>query len=159
MGGALLDVAQVIAVVGAGLMAGLFFAFSVMVMPALRRQSVKRGMTVMQAINATANTPLFGAVFLLPGVACVVVAAGAVADQEDPGAGLSLVGALAYLGGVIVLTFVYHVPRNNRLDKTSPAAEGAPDFWRTYLSEWTVMNHVRLAPALISAVTLYLGGS
>lgn len=159
MEGAVLDVARVIAVVGAGLTAGLFFAFSVMVMPALRRQSVKRGMAVMQAINATANTPLFGAVFLLPGVACLVVAAAALADQDDPGAGLSLVGALAYLGGVIVLTLVYHVPRNNRLDKTTPGAEGAPAFWATYLSEWTVMNHVRLALALISAVTLYLGAT
>lgn len=159
MDGAVLDVARVIAVVGAGLMAGLFFAFSVMVMPALRRQSVKRGMMVMQAINATANTPLFGAVFLLPGVACLVVAATALADQDDPGAGLSLVGALAYLAGVIVLTIVYHVPRNNRLGKLTPGAEGAPEFWATYLSEWTVMNHVRLVLALVSTVTLYLGAT
>lgn len=159
MDGALLDVARAVAVAGTGLMAGVFFAFSVMVMPALRRQPAKRGIRIMQAINATANTPLFGVVFVLPGLACIVVAIGAFADQADAGAGLSLVGALSYLVGAIGLTLVYHVPRNNRLDAVDPDDPTAAQAWMRYLGEWVPMNHVRTAASLIASVTLYLGST
>lgn len=98
-------------------------------------------------------------VFLLPAVACLVVAGFALGDQGDPGAGLSLVGALAYLGGGVVLTVAYHVPRNNRLDRLTPTDPAAAEVWGRYLSEWSGMNHVRTAASVVSAVTLYLGTS
>lgn len=47
------------AVLGCGLMAGLFFAFSVCVMKALSQLAPEKGMAAMQAINVAILNPLF----------------------------------------------------------------------------------------------------
>lgn len=155
----LLAVAEVVAGVGAAVWAGVFAAFSVMVMPALRRQSAHRGLAVMQAINRTASSPLFGLAFLLPALACAVVVLAAFTEQDDAGAALSLVGGLVYLAGAFVVTMAHHVPRNTRLSRLAPDDPTAAEAWRTYLSEWTGMNHVRAAAALAAAVLLVLGAT
>jgi len=152
-------VAEVIAAVGSGLVAGVFLAFSAMVMPSLRRQSAKRGIGVMQSINVAAITPAFLLPFVGTGLACVVVLVAAVSDQSDPGAGLTLVGALCYLFGSLVVTGVYHVPRNNRLAALKASDPAAQAYWTSYLQEWTAMNHVRTVATLAAAVTLVLGAS
>lgn len=153
------QVAEVFAAVGSGLVAGVFLAFSVLVMPSLRRQSAKRGIGVMQAINTAAITPAFLVPFVGTGLACVVVLVAAVSDQSDPGAGLTLVGALCYLFGGLVVTGVYHVPRNNRLAELKASDPVAQAYWTSYLQQWTSMNHVRTVAALAAAVTLVLGAS
>ena len=61
----------------------------------------------------------------------------------------------------LALTGAYHVPRNNPLARVDPqSAEGAR-IWRTYLVEWTRMNHVRtvvgLAASALLAVALQAG--
>ena len=48
---------------GAGLMAGLFFAFSISVMRALSRIPPPAGIAAMQAINIVILNPVFGIVF------------------------------------------------------------------------------------------------
>jgi uncharacterized membrane protein len=53
-----------ICAIGCGLIAGVFFAFSVSVMIALRRISAPCGIAAMQAINVAIINPLFLGVFL-----------------------------------------------------------------------------------------------
>ena len=48
-----------VAAVGSGLVAGVFFAFSSFVMPALRRLPDEQGISAMQSINKAAPTPVF----------------------------------------------------------------------------------------------------
>jgi len=59
-----------IAAVGAGLSAGVFFAFSTFVMKALGRLPDTEGISAMQAINKAAPTPAFMAALF--GTAAVV---------------------------------------------------------------------------------------
>ena len=66
----------------------------------------------------------------------------------------SLVGAGLYLS-VIVLTGVYHVPRNNELAKLEPNSAAAAKVWAVYLVRWTAWNHLR-AFACIAASILVL---
>ena len=58
------SVALVLAIMGSGLMAGLFFAFSTAVMAALARLPAAQGADAMNAINVVIVNPLFLAVYM-----------------------------------------------------------------------------------------------
>ena len=62
-----------VAALGCGLMAGLFFAFSVSVMKALARLSSAEGIAAMQSINVAIINPVFVAAFF--GTAAALAAA------------------------------------------------------------------------------------
>ncbi|MEU7525661.1 anthrone oxygenase family protein [Saccharothrix sp. NPDC042600] len=129
----------IIAAVGCGLMAGVFFAFSAMVMPGLRRAAPAEGLAAMRAINVAVLNPVFLTAFL--GTAAVSVAA------AFGGTVAGWVGAALYVLGGIVLTAAYHVPRNNALEQ-----HGTTEYWARYLREWVPANHVRAITCLGAAV-------
>jgi uncharacterized membrane protein len=155
MEGWLLNLTRVGAV-GSGLMAGLFFVFSVAIMPALDRLGHPGGMRAMQAINADIQNPLFLLVFLGSGVAGAALAVSAAWTWDQPGAGYRLAGGLLIALGSLVLTVVYHVPRNDALDAVDAASSGAADEWARYVREWVPWNHVRAAASTASSIALLL---
>src|SRR2546422_10143662 len=55
----MINVLTFVAVLGSGLAAGVFFAFSSFVMPGLRRLPAPQGIRAMQSINITAVRPPF----------------------------------------------------------------------------------------------------
>jgi len=120
------DVLAVVAAVGAGVMGGVFFAFSVFVMRALDRLPTLQAVAAMRAINVTVITPLFLLDFvgtaLLSVAVLVVVATGGFAGSAPLGAA---------------------------------SAEGV-DYWPTYRRQWTLANHVRTAAGIVAALLLAL---
>lgn len=150
-----------VALLGAGLVAGVFFAFSTFVMAALRRLPAPQGITAMQSINVTVLTPLFMLALFGTALVCVALAVLALIHRGDPGAALVFVGAVAYLLGAILTTAAYHVPRNLALDDVDANAGDAPRRWSVYFTEWTRMNHVRtigsLAACTCFAISLRIG--
>ena len=62
-----------VAALGCGLIAGVFFAFSSFVMKALARLQPAQGVGAMQAINVAAVTPAFMAALFGIAVACGVL--------------------------------------------------------------------------------------
>lgn len=75
--GILLPVLTFLAALGAGLTAGLLFAFSAFVMDALARLPPEQGIAAMQSINVAVLNPLFFTVFFGTAVLCVVLAVAA----------------------------------------------------------------------------------
>jgi uncharacterized membrane protein len=140
--GGYLRVLTMVAVVGAGVVGGVFFAFSTFVMPALRRLPSSQGMAAMQSINRAAPTPLFMLVLLGTGALSVALIVIAIGRLDEPRTAWVLAGAVVYLV-CIVLTIVYHVPHNNRLDAVDASAAGAGEVWLEYFRGWTAWNHVR----------------
>jgi uncharacterized membrane protein len=140
------------AAVTSGLVAGVFFAFSTFVMPALRRLPAPQGIAAMQSINVTVITPLFMLALFGTTIVCVVLAVIALAHWHEAGAGLVLAGAISYVLGTTVITMAYHVPRNNALDRVDPNASDAPAPWSAFFTEWTHMNHVRTVAALAACI-------
>jgi uncharacterized membrane protein len=132
---------------GCALVGGVFFAFSSFVMPALARLRPPDGIAAMQAINVTAETPVFMAAFVGTAVACVGLIAVSIADRS----GYLLAGALLYLVGGFGITAGYHVPRNNALARVDPGTAEAERDWTRYLREWCAANHVRAVAALAAA--------
>lgn len=152
----LLFVLTLAATIGSGLMAGLFFIFSVGVMRALARLPVHEGMAVMQTINITIINPAFLIVFLGTTTACTSILFFTFGQWNDPGAIYAFVGGLLYLIGSLLITAVYHVPRNNALASATPTTPNSASLWANYLSSWTVGNHVRTIMTLAAMIAFAL---
>lgn len=147
-----------LATVGSGVAAGVFYAFSTYVMPALARLPASQGIATMNAINVAAPRP-----FTIAQAGTAAISLGAVVAvllDWDAAYGWYVIAAAAiYVLSVVVLTGGYHVPRNNELARYESADRGGAEVWSRYLREWTAMNHLRaLAPAVacgLDAAALY----
>ena len=135
----------IFAATGSGLVGGIFFAFSTFVMRALGCLDARSAIRAMQAINREAPTPMF--MVSLFGTALLSLRLGrqALSQLESRQARYELAGAALYLT-TVVLTMVYHVPRNEALGRVDPDGATAAEVWAQYLPSWTTANHI--APAL-----------
>lgn len=143
-----------VAALGCGLNAGVFFAFSSFVMKALARLPAAHGIAAMQSINVVAVTPSFMTALFGTAAASVALAVWALADWDDSFGPYLLLGSAVYLLATIGPTITYHVPRNDALAKVEPCAAEAPGRWTRYLAQWTRWNHLRAAGALAAAAAL-----
>jgi uncharacterized membrane protein len=146
------------ATIGCGLMAGLFFAFSLSVMPGLRQRPSAEGMVAMQAINQAILNPIFLGVFLATALLSLAVLVTALMQWSEAAA-YCATGAAAYLGGGLLVTMAINVPMNNALARTTPTHPDAARLWDQYLTRWTMWNHVRLVASLAAAIALIFGMS
>jgi uncharacterized membrane protein len=137
-----------VSALGCGLMAGVFFAFSVFVMQALGRLPAAQGIAAMQSVNVAAITPLFMLALFGTAASCAVLAIASLSRWNEPGAVYMLAGSVLYLAGAVLVTIVFNVPRNDALAAVAPeSAEGAR-LWMGYLAGWTAWNHVRTVASL-----------
>lgn len=144
------------ALVGAGLNAGVFFSFSTFTTRGLGRLAPAAGAAAMQEINREAPKPplmllMFGTAAV--SVALMIQAAG---NMDDGASVYQMIAGGLFLVGVIFMTGIYHVPRNNRLDRFDATSPEGSAYWATYLREWVRMNHVRTIAPLAAAVLLSL---
>ncbi len=146
-------VVPVFAAVAVGLFAGLFFAFSVSVMPGLGRAGDRVMIEAMQGVNVAVLNPCFAVVFIgapVAVLACVVLYASVGAMAAAVWSGV----ALACLCAVLVVTFAVNVPRNDALERAGPAERiGDPAAVRgAFESVWVRWNHLRTVLSLVALV-------
>ena len=89
----LLFALTLVAALGCGLVAGVFFAFSSFVMKALARLPAGEGIAAMQSINVVVLNPWFMMVFLGTGGASILALIAAVWRWNEAGAVYLFVGA------------------------------------------------------------------
>jgi uncharacterized membrane protein len=152
----LIRVLTLMTAVGAGLMAGFFFAFSTCVMKALARLPPAQGIAAMQSINVTVINPVFLSAFFGTAVACAILTIFSLLAWQRPGSHFLLVGSLLYLFGTILVTMLCNVPRNERLAAVEPTSTEGSRLWIDYANEWTAWNHVRTAASIVAATALIL---
>jgi uncharacterized membrane protein len=144
-----------IAAMGSGVMAGLFFIFSVCIMAALGRLAPASGIAAMQSINVTIINGMFLSVFMGTAVISVLLIVGWFFSWAPSGGVFVLAASLVYLVGIIGVTMVFNVPMNDALAAVRPdSAEGAT-LWQDYLQRWTMWNHVRSVAGL-GALALFI---
>ena len=97
-------------------------------------------------------TALFGT-----GALCVAVIVAGLAGLDEGYGGWLVAGGVLYLAGSIVVTMLYHVPRNNALAVVDPSTPEAARLWERYLHEWTRGNHARAAAGIAAAALLVIG--
>lgn len=152
---------KLIAALGCGLIAGVFFAFSTFVMKALAQQPPAQGIAAMQSINITVINPWFMTAFLGTSVACLMLMVLSLLKWQQPGTAYLIVGSLLYLIGTLGVTIGFNVPLNEALAIAKPDTLEGANLWAKYLTDWTVWNHVRTIAALAAATlfTLAIGRS
>ncbi|WP_128377794.1 DUF1772 domain-containing protein [Streptomyces cavernae] len=148
-------VLTMLGVLGTGLVAGVFCAFSTFVMRGLASLPPARGVATMNAINVAALKPPFMIVFVGSAVLCSVLAVITFVVLPAEGSVELLLGSALYLFGTFGLTILANVPRNEALLKLDPGTAEAAAYWPAYVREWTMWNHVRgvaSAAAMVSYV-------
>lgn len=144
------------AALGAGLIAGLFFAFSVSVMTALSRLPPAAGISAMQSINVAILNPVFFAAFFGTAAVSAILAIAAIIQWGASGAAYLLAGGLLYLVGGLLVTVVFNVPMNKALAAVGPDSVEGTTLWRRYLSNWTAWNHARTVACLAAAASFLI---
>lgn len=153
----LFTIVTVLCTLGAGLTAGIFYAFSTFVMAALGRLPPPEGIAAMNAINITVINPWFMAVFMGTPLLCVVAAILALLNWSTPGSATILIAAILYVAGSFLVTMIFNVPLNNALAAVSPASAEGAALWTRYLTDWTFWNHVRTAVPLAATAMFIVG--
>lgn len=144
----MIDILTVLAAVGAGVIGGLLFAFSNVVMRSLDEESPEAAVRLMNRINVVIVNPLFILVFAGTAVLAAVTLVLSVVQDGD-GRGFRVAGACCYLVGVIGVTAVFHIPRNNALATAKDSELSLA--WTSFSGPWTRGNHLRAMAAVASA--------
>ena len=122
---------------GCGLIAGVFFAFSAFVMPALARVPPAQGIAAMRSINVAALKWPFMAAFFGTAASCALLAVGSLFWRQDHFDSYLFIGGGIYLVGAVLVTVLFNVPRNEKLiGVRSDSVEGT-ELWSRYVAEWT----------------------
>lgn len=126
-----------------GLLAGIYLAFLVAVMPALHGQPDDVYVRVMNRINVVIVNPVFLAIFL----GAPALAAAILWWHRNPIA----VGALAAAAVALLITVLANVPLNDAL-----AATGNREAFET---PWLIWHAIRTTSAIAALVLLSLPGA
>ncbi|WP_449486279.1 anthrone oxygenase family protein [Streptomyces avidinii] len=145
-----MDIARLAALVAAtlttGLIAGLFFAFDVSVMPALKRSDDRTLISVMQRVN----TSIINGWFMLAFLGALLFTALALALHLPAGEHAALpplTGALVAYVLALAVTGRVNIPLNNALEAAGPVeliAEPAA-VRRAFETKWVPANRWRTA--------------
>ncbi|WP_305784771.1 anthrone oxygenase family protein [Symbioplanes lichenis] len=128
------------ATITTGLMAGLFYAYSISVMPALRHTGAATLVEVMQRINRAILNPWFVLAFagaLVTGLAAAVLTL----LDGNPAVWTPAVAALLLYAAQLAITATVNIPLNNALDAAGPHT---PDETRAaFETRWVRWNTAR----------------
>lgn len=113
------DVALVLSALFCSLVAGLLFAYAIVVMPGIKSLDDKNFIKAFQVTDRIIqdNHPLFLLVWLGSVVSIVVCTVDGFGKLHDVDFFMMLLAAVAYIIGVQVSTIVVHLPLNNKLQK------------------------------------------
>lgn len=136
-----------LAIIATGLVAGVILAFSDFVMKSLALIPPEAGSEAMQVINRKVYGSIFIALLIGMSVYSVLLGGYAFLRLEGSAATWIIAGSTIYLIGTFLVTVVFNVPMNQKLDVMDHTALSTANYWATYLKNWTFWNHVRtMAP-------------
>lgn len=138
-----LQLALWVAIVSYGLMAGIYFTFSVFVMRSLKSLPDDMAVACMNSINTVILKSAFMPLFFGSSVLAFLLI---VAGFQSLMPAWAIASGLIYLLGMLGITVMFNVPLNKQLQ--SVTTENQSLIWNHYALYWTRWNHVR---------TLYIG--
>jgi len=140
--------------IGCGIMAGVFFAFSVFVKQALGQLPTGQAISAMQSINTTIVRSLFMIVFLGTAICSIALIICSALYWEGDQAIYAGAGSALYLVGVIFVTIFFNVPLNDSLASLNVTNNINETVWTEYANPWIAWNHVRTTAAVVSTIML-----
>jgi len=144
-----------ISVFASGVVAGVFLTFSDFVMRSLGKTATAGGIEVMQIINREVFRTVFMVLLLGMSAISVFLIGYAYLNLSGSASTLIIAGGGLYFVGVFMVSLVFNVPMNQRLDGMDYNSEQASTYWsRVYLPRWTFWNYIRATTAAASAICL-----
>ncbi len=140
------------AVILTGLSAGLFFAWSVSVIPGTKQLGDRPYLETMLYINRGILNPAFFTVFF-GSVVLLSIASIFEFHSNKVVFGLMLSSSIIYLFGTVIVTGLGNVPLNNQLDVLNIAELGSAkmaQFRMFYETNWNKLHLVRTVFAILS---------
>lgn len=147
----------VLALLGATIIGGVFFAFSSFLMNALARVPSSEGIAVMQSINIVVLNRSFLGLFFGTALVSLLLAGLAIKNWGVPSSAWLLAGAALYLVGTFLVTVLGNVPLNKQLANLSAVDPSSVMIWERYLDEWTLLNTVRATSAMLAGLLFIVG--
>ena len=149
----------ILLIVFTGLMAGVYFSFSVFIMKSFHALPPLQGAQAMNKINdVIVNTgflPLFfGSTLWYAGLIVW-----AFTDWRGQSSWLVITAALIYILGMFAVTAFGNVPLNNRLKESAENEDSLTRYWGEYQQRWTRLNHVRTLSCMAVCAILTLSFS
>jgi uncharacterized membrane protein len=140
-------------IIACALVSGVFLTFSDFVMRSLDGAKPAAGVEVMQVINREVYRSLFMVLLLGMSALSPFLIGYAYFRMAGSSSTLIMTGGALYFAGVFLVSLVFNVPMNKRLDTKDYAGSEAATYWsNTYLPRWSFWNSVRASAAAGSAI-------
>lgn len=152
-------IATQISTIACALVAGVFLAFSEIIMRSLDKSARPAGIEVMQVINREVFRTLFMVCLIGMVPMSLTLMIYAYLTLSGASALAIITGCAIYLIAVFGVTIAFNVPKNTKLDQLNFSEPNAQAYWEnTYFPRWTFWNHVRTAGAGLSAICFLVAG-
>ena len=148
----MLALSLTVATIGAGLMAGVYFAFSGFIMRSLDQLGASQAADAMNAINEVILRSWFMVLFFGSTLLYAALAGFAMFDADLAGRWWLFAAGLIYVVGMFLCTAVFNVPLNNRLADAGSDENAKAETWTHYFEHWTRWNHLRSVCSLVTLV-------
>ena len=153
----MMDLFILVIVLMTGLMAGVYFVFSVVIMRSLARLPDNEGANAMNSINDVIVKTSFLPLFFVSTIAHLALLIWSLINE---GFGSAYFWAsLVYVMGMFGVTLVGNVPLNNQLKASAIDQTQLAENWLIYTKKWTRLNHVRTLCCTCSLALLWLGSA
>lgn len=146
----------ILLVVITGLMAGLYFAFSVFVMQALNKLSPTAAGQAMNNINDVIVNTLFLPLFFGSTLWFAGLIVWQIADWNEANSIFFVSSAVIYIVGMFGVTAFGNVPLNNQLQRSNENDNALAMAWKNYYQPWLRLNHIRTISCILSTALLLM---
>ena len=136
--------------IGFGIMAGIYFTFSVFAMKSFAAIQPAAGISAMQSINEVIVKSAFLPLFFTTSLAALIAVVVSVVNTSISGSIWMGLGGGIYFVGMFLCTIIFNVPLNNKLAAVDPDSPEGEEVWHMYLRVWTRWNHVRTIACTIA---------
>lgn len=136
----------------AGLMAGIYAAFSSFIMRSFATLETARAIAAMNAINTVILKSSFMPLFFGSTLIALLMVIAGLWQWGEAGADRAVAGGVTYVVGMFIVTAAGNVPLNNALARVSGDDEEAVQAWSHYLNRWTRWNTLRTIASLATLV-------
>ncbi len=146
----------ILLIVLTGLMAGIYFAFSVFIMQSLNTLSSLQAAQAMNAINDVIVNTLFLPLFFGSTLWYAGLMVWTFSDWQGDRSLMVLAAATLYIVGMFAVTAFGNVPLNNRLKAQAKHDAALQSYWGEYQEAWTRLNHLRTVSCMAACALLTL---
>ncbi len=153
------SIALIITTLFSGLMAGLFYAWSISVTPGIGRINDESYLRAFQSMNRAIINSLFLIVFMGLVVLLIYSSSSFYGTPQTTRFWFILSAAILYIGGVMLITFAGNIPLNNSLEALNIDAMSTDQmaaFRKGFESKWNTLNTIRTVCSSASFLLLIL---